>query len=104
MTSSSHINAIAVQRDEYPGNAAFRKIVDFLRHAWERLPDKARYIPAFGDEEIAIVLPGIMGPRAFEWFHEKIGALGECSALDVWHNEAEGPRIIRSLLLRMPPR
>jgi hypothetical protein len=45
-----------------------------------------------------------MGQHAFTWFHEKIGALDQRSAADVLQNEREGPRIIRSLLLRMPDR
>jgi hypothetical protein len=102
MTSNPHTSAIAVLRDEYAGDDAFLNLVDLLRPAWRQRSDRAQYVAAFGDVEIAIVLAGNMGQHAFEWFHEKIPALDQRSAADVLQNEREGPRIIRSLLLRMP--
>jgi hypothetical protein len=72
--------------------------------AWKLRSEKAQYISAFGDLEIAVVLAGVMGQRAFEWFHEKISALDQRSAAGVMQNEPEGPHIVRSFLLRFPSR
>ena len=96
------MNAIPVLRDEYAGDAAFRNHVDLLRPGWQRRSDKAQFIAALGDVEIAIVLAARMGHHAFAWFHEKIPASDQRSAAEVLQNEPEGRRIIRSLLLRMP--
>jgi hypothetical protein len=88
----------------YAGDDAFLRLVDLLRPEWRQCPDRDQFIAAFGDVEIAIVLAGNRGQRAFARFHDKIPALDHRSAADVLSNEPEGHRIIRSLLLRMPPR
>ena len=96
------MTTITVLRDEYPGDVAWHRFVDFHRPKWQNRKDKHIYISALGGEDFAIVLATTMGQLSLKWFDENIGALDGRSASDVLQNEPAGRTIIKTLLMRMP--
>jgi hypothetical protein len=96
------MSAIAALRNGYPGDVAWQDLVDLYRPAWEQSSDRDLHRSLFGDEEIAIVVTGTLGPHSANWFGKPIGVLDMRAPVDVLNNEPSGLRIMRALLLRMP--
>jgi hypothetical protein len=96
------VNAIETLCDEYPGDEAWQKFLTTFRLAWHHWQDKQIYTASLGDAEIAAVLTAAMGQESIVWFTRACGALDGKSPNEVLDHEANGLRIIRSLLMRMP--
>jgi hypothetical protein len=95
-------NKLAIMRDEYPGDDAWKRFVDFFRSAWLARADRDSLSSTIGDEEFAIVLSVSMGERAVAWFQTPVPAFDGRSASDILRHEPSGQKIIRTVLMRMP--
>jgi hypothetical protein len=96
------VNAIVTLSDEYPGDDAWQKFLATFLPVWDRWQDKQIYTASLGDAEIAAVLTAAMGQDSIAWFTRACGALDGKSPTEILDHEANGIRIIRSLLMRMP--
>lgn len=95
------MSAIAVLRDEYPGDAAWQRFVSVFRAEWAERTNRPYFMATIGDEDVAIVLAASLGERAIAWFKTPIGALDKRTPAEVQKLPA-GNRILRTLLMRMP--
>lgn len=93
---------LSIMRDEYPGDEAWERFVEFFRKGWLTCSDRDSLSSAIGDEEFAIVLYASMGERALAWFNTPIPALDGRSASDIMNRKLSGQKIIRTVLMRMP--
>lgn len=96
------MNDLQILRDEYPGDAAWRYFVSVFKDDWDTVNDKSRYIRAFDNEDLAIVLSIKMGDRSLLWFDQANMALENQSPRTVLKNQIMGDRILRTLLMRIP--
>jgi hypothetical protein len=96
------MSAIAVLKNEYPGDKAWQEFVSFFRTDWEMRPDKEIYLSTIRDHELASVLSSSMGIAAVNWYLQPVQALDNRAPNEVMENEVLGLRVLRTLLMRMP--
>jgi hypothetical protein len=82
---------------EYPGDKAWRRLVDVVVPA-----NAAEHDLGIDDHELAAVLNAELGAQAAPWLEQNIPALGGQSAAAILQDHPHGRSIVRAVVMRMP--
>ena len=96
------MSSLDVLRDEYPGEAAWQRLVAVFRPAWGGWQHNDELRVLLGDEDIAIVLTAEMGEEVRDWLDSPCRAFNGKTPADVFKSEPFGAVILKSLIMRMP--
>jgi hypothetical protein len=96
------MSSLDVLRDEYPGEAAWQRLVAVFRPSWVGQQHKDELRALVGDEDIAIVLTAEMGEAVRDWLDSPCKAFSGKTPANVLKSEPFGAVIVKSLIMRMP--
>ena len=97
----AEVSIIEALRYEQPRDEQWGAYVNAFRGEWEARQNKATFTSNLPQEDVAIVLAGLLGESAVSWFDEANPALDGRTPAQVARDTPGGIRILRSLLMRM---